>query len=79
MRVFVGHGAVINGNVSVGSDSWIGPGAVVSQNVQIGEGACVSLGAVVIRNLAAGARVSGNFAVSHRRLLRMVAALDPGS
>jgi UDP-3-O-[3-hydroxymyristoyl] glucosamine N-acyltransferase len=79
MRVFVGHGAVINGSVTVGTDSWIGPGAVVSQNVRIGEKACVSLGAVVIRNVAAGARVSGNFAVSHRRLLRMLAGLDSGS
>jgi UDP-3-O-[3-hydroxymyristoyl] glucosamine N-acyltransferase len=78
MRVFVGHGAVINGNVTVGTDSWIGPGAIVSQNLRIGEKAFVSLGAVVIRNLAAGARVSGNFAVPHRRLLRMVAALNPG-
>jgi len=79
MRVFVGHGAVINGNVTVGSDSWIGPGAIVSQNLQIGEKACVSLGAVVIRNVTAGTRVSGNFAVPHRRLLRTLAALDPGS
>jgi UDP-3-O-[3-hydroxymyristoyl] glucosamine N-acyltransferase len=76
-RVFVGHGSVINGNVAVGADSWIGPGAVVSQNLRIGEKAFVSLGAVVIRNLAAGARVSGNFAVSHRRLLRILATLDP--
>jgi len=79
MRVFVGHGAVINGNVTVGSDAWIGPGAIVSQNLQIGENACVSLGAVVIRNVIAGTRVSGNFAVPHRRLLRMLATLDPGS
>ena len=78
-RVFVGHGSVINGNVTVGADSWIGPGAIVSQNLRIGEKAFVSLGAVVIRNLAAGARVSGNFAVPHRRLLRMLATLDPGA
>ncbi len=77
-RVFVGHGSVINGHVSVGAESWIGPGAIVSQNLRIGEKAFVSLGAVVIRNLAAGARVSGNFAVSHRKLLRMLATLDPG-
>jgi UDP-3-O-[3-hydroxymyristoyl] glucosamine N-acyltransferase len=77
-RVFVGHGSVINGHVSVGAESWIGPGAIVSQNLRIGENAFVSLGAVVIRNLAAGARVSGNFAVPHRRLLRMLATLDPG-
>jgi len=79
MRVFVGHGAVINGNVTVGADSWIGPGAIVSQSLQIGEKACVSLGSVVIRNVIAGTRVSGNFAVPHRRLLRMLATLDPGS
>ncbi len=78
-RVFVGHGSVINGNVAVGSDSWIGPGAIVSQNLQIGEKAFVSLGAVVIRNLAAGARVSGNFAAPHRRLLRMLTTLNPGA
>jgi UDP-3-O-[3-hydroxymyristoyl] glucosamine N-acyltransferase len=77
-RVFVGHGSVINGHVSVGAESWIGPGAIVSQNLRIGEKAFVSLGAVVIRNLAAGARVCGNFAVPHRRLLRMLATLDPG-
>jgi UDP-3-O-[3-hydroxymyristoyl] glucosamine N-acyltransferase len=77
-RVFAGHGSVINGNVVVGADSWIGPGATISQNIRIGEKAFVSLGAVVIRNLAAGARVSGNFAVPHRRLLRMLATLDPG-
>ena len=78
-RIFIGHGSVINGNVTIGADSWIGPGAIVTQNVQIGEKAFVSLGAVVIRNLLPGARVSGNFAVPHRRLLRMLAALDRGS
>jgi UDP-3-O-[3-hydroxymyristoyl] glucosamine N-acyltransferase len=76
-RVFVGHGAVLNGNVAVGADSWIGPGAIVSQNLRIGENAFVSLGSVVIRNIADGAHVSGNFAVPHRRQLRMVATLDP--
>jgi UDP-3-O-[3-hydroxymyristoyl] glucosamine N-acyltransferase len=60
--------------IRIGADSWIGPGAIVSQNLRIGEKAFVSLGAVVIRNLAAGARVSGNFARPHRRLLRAVAA-----
>jgi hypothetical protein len=69
----------INGNVTVGSDSWIGPGAIVSQSLQIGANAFVSLGAVVIRNVTAGTRVSGNFAVPHRRLLRMLAGLDSGS
>ena len=77
-RVFVGHGAVINGHVTVGEGAWIGPGAIVSQNLEICVGATVSLGAVVIRNVRAGARVSGNFAVPHRQLLRMLAALGRG-
>lgn len=75
-RAFIGHGSAINGNVKVGAECWIGPGATVSQDVQIGDKACVSLGAVVIRNVCAGARVSGNFAIPHRRLLKMLAKLD---
>ena len=75
-RVFIGHGAVVSGNVRVEADSWIGPGAILTQNIRIGEKAFVSLGAVVISNISAGARVSGNFAMPHRRLLRMLATLD---
>jgi UDP-3-O-[3-hydroxymyristoyl] glucosamine N-acyltransferase len=78
-RVFVGHGAVINGHVRVGDGAWIGPGAIVTQNLEIGAGAFVSLGAVVIRRVRAGARVSGNFAVPHRQLLRMLAGIGRGS
>lgn len=77
-RVFVGHGAVLNGHVTVGHGAWIGPGAVVTQNLEIGEGAFVSLGSVVIRNVHAGARVSGNFAVPHRQLLRTLATHGRG-
>ena len=76
-RTFVGHGAVINGNVSLGADVWIGPGAVIANNLTIGDRASVSLGAVVIRDVEAGARVSGNFAVSHLGLLRALAAMEP--
>ncbi len=78
-RVFIGHGAVVNGNVTIGSDVWIGPGAIITQNLHIGQGAFVSLGSVVIRDLESGARVSGNFAIPHRRLLKMVAGLDCGN
>ncbi len=69
-RTIVGHGAVVNGNVKVGKDVWIGPGAIIANNLEIGEGAFITLGAVVIRNIAAGMRVSGNFAGSHRQRLK---------
>jgi len=75
-RAFVGHGAVVNGNVTLGQDSWIGPGAVIAQQLEIGDEAFVSLGAVVIGNLPAKSRVSGNFAIPHRRLLRFLAELE---
>jgi UDP-3-O-[3-hydroxymyristoyl] glucosamine N-acyltransferase len=75
-RAFVGHGAVVNGNVDLGRDTWIGPRAVIAQGLRIGEEAFVSLGAVVIRSLPARSRVSGNFAIPHRRLLRFLAELE---
>jgi UDP-3-O-[3-hydroxymyristoyl] glucosamine N-acyltransferase len=73
---FVGHGAVLNGNVTVGDDVWIGPGAVVSQTLEIGDHAVVTLGAVVIRDVPPRSRVSGNFAIGHRALLRNIAAME---
>ncbi|PYT13341.1 MAG: hypothetical protein DMG59_20695 [Acidobacteria bacterium] len=72
-RAFVGHGAVVNGNVAIGKEAWVGPGAVIANNLEIGDHAFVSLGAVVIRNVPAGVHISGNFAKSHRGLLRSLA------
>ena len=72
-RTLIGHGAVVNGNVTIGANVWIGPGAVVSSDLSVGEDAFVSLGAVVVRDVPAGARLSGNFAIPHRRLLRLLA------
>jgi UDP-3-O-[3-hydroxymyristoyl] glucosamine N-acyltransferase len=74
-RTLIGHGAVVNGNVTIGPKVWIGPGAVVSSDLTIGTEAFVSLGAVVIRDVAPRARLSGNFAIPHRRLLRALADL----
>jgi UDP-3-O-[3-hydroxymyristoyl] glucosamine N-acyltransferase len=75
-RSFVGHGAVINGNVTIGADVWVGPGAVVSNDLQIGSRASISLGSVVIRDVPCDARVSGNFAVPHRRHLRQLSSKE---
>ena len=72
-RTLIGHGATIAGNTKIGSDAVIGPGAVVLDRLTIGDGAFVTAGAVVTRSVAAGTRVSGNFAMEHRRLVRMLA------
>lgn len=75
-RAFVGHGAVVNGRVEIGRDAWIGPGATLAQKLKVGERAVVSLGAVLIGDVPDGARVSGNFAIPHRKLLRHLAAVE---
>jgi UDP-3-O-[3-hydroxymyristoyl] glucosamine N-acyltransferase len=72
-RAILGHGSIVNGNARIGRDAWIGPGAVIAQELEIGEGAFVSLGSAVIGTVKPGERVSGNFAISHRRLLRKLA------
>ncbi len=75
-NAFVGHGAMVNGNVIIGDEAWIGPGTVIANNLTIGSQANVSLGSVVIRDVPPGAHVSGNFATSHRNLLRQMASMD---
>ncbi len=72
-NTFIGHGAVINGNSQIGRECWVGPGAVVANGVSLGDRAFVSLGSVVIGDLEPEARVSGNFAVPHKRFLRQMA------
>ena len=64
--------AMIGGSCVLGDDVWIGPNATVSSSLSLGDGAWVSLGAVVTRDVAAGARVSGNFAIDHDKLLTLL-------
>lgn len=74
--MFVGHGAVVNGNVSVGANAWIGPGATIVDSIVIGEAAQISLGATVIRDVQAGKRVTGSLAIEHRKMLRLMASAE---
>lgn len=74
-RVFLDTGVTIAANTciagtaNVGKNVWIGPGSVISNRVSIGNNAKVLLGSVVIRNIKAGATVSGNFALDHKKHL----------
>ena len=74
----IGHGAyigeacvisgnsVISGRVRLGDRVWVGVSASVAQGLFVGEDAQIKMGAVVVGDVLAGAKVSGNFAVSHR-------------
>ncbi|MGD0045851.1 MAG: glycosyltransferase [Bryobacteraceae bacterium] len=77
--VDVGHGAVVNGNVTIGANAKIGPGATVVNCIEIGDAAQISLGATVIRNVEAGTRVTGSLAMSHRKMLRLMASAEKGT
>jgi UDP-3-O-[3-hydroxymyristoyl] glucosamine N-acyltransferase len=82
--VHVGHGARIGrrcriasctniaGSVTIDDDVWIGPNSTISNGLHIGEKAQISLGAVVTRDVAPGKKVSGNFAVDHRKFLQFI-------
>jgi UDP-3-O-[3-hydroxymyristoyl] glucosamine N-acyltransferase len=63
--------ALVNilGRAIIGDRAYIGPSAVIKNGVTLGEAARVSIGAVVTRDVAAGATVSGNFAIQHDRFL----------
>jgi len=79
--VYVAHGvrigprcrlaasARVAGTARLGAEVFVGPGAVVSNALTVGDGARVSLGSVVVRDVAAGATVTGNFAIEHRSFL----------
>lgn len=63
--------ALVNilGRTIIGDEAYVGPSAVVKNGLEIGAKARISIGAVVTQDVAAGATVSGNFAVPHDRFL----------
>ena len=65
-------GAILSGRCAVGSHSTVGPGSVLSNRICVGEGAHVVLGSVVTKSVADGERVSGNFAIEHKKHMESV-------
>ena len=65
----IAAGAMVAGSTKVGERVWIGPQAAISDGLVVGDDAFVTLGAVVTRNVEDGGRVTGNFAVDHKRFI----------
>jgi acyl-[acyl carrier protein]--UDP-N-acetylglucosamine O-acyltransferase len=61
--------AMIAGSTIIGDNVWIGPNSTISSSINIEDEAQISLGAVVTTNVGKGVRMSGNFAVSHDKLI----------
>ncbi|MDG5490147.1 acetyltransferase [Psychroserpens sp. SPM9] len=58
--VHIAPGAVLLGNVSVGSQSFIGANAVIKENVTIGQNVIIGAGAVVLNDVSEGSKIVGN-------------------
>ena len=74
-RVRIAAAAMLAGSITVGDDVWIGPSAALSSGLTIGDGASITLGAVVSKSVPPGERVSGHFAVAHRRWIEFVKSI----
>ena len=74
-RCMVVASAMLGGSSVYGDDVWVGPNATVSSVLHVGPRATVTLGAVVTKNVDADARVSGNFAIAHDKLLAFLKSI----
>jgi len=68
----------LSGRVTVGDDSYLGPNSTVSNGVNVGDSSFVTLGSVVVRDVPEKGRVTGNFAVPHRKWLNFINSISNG-
>jgi UDP-3-O-[3-hydroxymyristoyl] glucosamine N-acyltransferase len=64
--------AMIAGSVTIGDDVWIGPGASISNGITIGNRAQVTIGSVVTKDVSQDQKVTGNFAIDHKKFLEFL-------
>lgn len=69
--LIIGH-AMICGFVTMGDDVWVGPRAVISNLLNIGNGASITIGSVVTTDVASNQKVSGNFAIDHKKFVSFI-------
>ena len=62
----------IGGRVEIGPNSWVGLGAAVRNGIKLGSHSRANMGAVVTKSVEDGDSVSGNFAISHEKLIEKV-------
>ncbi|ODS09945.1 UDP-3-O-(3-hydroxymyristoyl)glucosamine N-acyltransferase [Vibrio scophthalmi] len=69
-NVMIAAGATICGSVTISDDSWIGPNSLISDGIFVGQSSYISLGSTVVKDVKQGEKVTGYFAVPHRKFLR---------
>ena len=70
-NTFITAGVIICGRVKVGKNSYLGPNCTIRNGLSLGENSKVSMGAVVTKNVGDSETVTGNFAVSHSKFLKL--------
>ncbi len=65
-----GGNSSVSGSVRVGDSVWIGPSSTIGNGISIGSGAYITMGSVVVKHVKPGGKVSGFFAVEHKKALK---------
>lgn len=74
-RVLAAAGTIIGGSVYVGERTWLGINSTICASVHIGADAFICMGAVVTKDAADGAKVSGNFAIDHKKQVEFIKSI----
>ena len=67
--------AMLGGSTTLGDEVWVGPSACISSEIKIGDRANITLGSVVTKDVASGQKVSGNFAIDHKKFIEFIKSI----
>lgn len=74
-RVRIAACAELPGQVFVGENRFIGPNASISNGIRIGRNSHITIGSVVTRDVDENAQVTGSFAISHSKWLKILRSI----
>ena len=66
---FIVGNSMISGSTELGDRVWVGPGAIISNKLKIGNDSFISIGSVVTQDVMTNQRVTGNFAIEHKKFV----------
>jgi UDP-3-O-[3-hydroxymyristoyl] glucosamine N-acyltransferase len=70
----IGH-SMICGSVTMGDNVWVGANATISNQIVIESGSQISIGSIVTKNVSKNKRVSGNFAIDHKKFIKFIKSI----
>ncbi len=68
-RTFIISCTIVAGRVEIGEDCRVGCNSTILNGIKIGDRVSVSLGSVVTKNIESDTKVSGNFAIEHKKFI----------